>query len=376
MIQAESKKITDILDKIERLIKSVKTGVTDQNGYSYSLAVLQNMENIQSNIQSIQETIAQPEFIQLKTHAEDLSEKLTEVNGKLMEVRKEFPDLHVEAVRNYMELLQTCHDEGLSNTEQIKKMISDQKELEQKTREAEENAEAKKHLKEITSVLSNTQTELSRVQGEANEKTVALTQLESKKAELDAELEQTKGLLTKVNEQLKDAKKEAGENASAKRQLEEAQRTIESQEKSLKDFQPDGFDWAPINEFLKDDNAKKAMIMMSLLQLYWYSKAVENPQLIEGFRRFDDLLFNMFDSDQDKLEHLRNDIILPILMNKIFSGTDIEIRWPKRGDKVFEHEDWYYRENKDGNQISRIKTAMIFNNGKLEFKARVFTSIN
>ena len=98
---SESKIIEGKFVEIQKQIQSIRDACKDQNGNS----VFQYLQEFLAYLDEINKAIAKPEFEQLQSTAVALSSILTEVNGKLMEVRKEFPDLHVEAVRNYMELL-------------------------------------------------------------------------------------------------------------------------------------------------------------------------------------------------------------------------------------------------------------------------------
>ena len=206
-------------------------------------------------------------------------------------------------------------------------------------------------------------------------------QIAAEKASLDAGNRQ----LTAENANLKEALQQANssaaaansELAAAQSKLNELQKQNSSLEDSLRILRPENINMDALYQALDAaGEEERAAAVTSFCQLYWYAKAANgNARNIKAvFSKFDNNLYELFENKAGLLENIRQALVEAI-NKQIFAETNYTVLWPQLGSNASEHEEWYTRENDEGNRICKVRSAVVMNNGNVESVARIYTEM-
>lgn len=308
-----------------------------------------------------------------------IQQNIADIQQNMENIRKCQPECCNWAVVNAVEVVRTCYECGMTEPEQIKNALEIFGYLSGKELFSPQDVEACIEKGRKYSALEEKYSA-------AAETVERYHDYETLKAQRDAFEKQIPGLTdkaAKAEENAKQFKNERDELRGQVDRLNTEKGNLETSEKGLKatlgmlvpaDIQT-VID-AIRNLDPQDGTGRLPLICCQVAQLYWYSQcAAGDPSRIKAaFMRFDDGIYELLADQPEKLTRLREEL-QNFINSKILDTTSYEMEWPEPGTSVSENEDWYYRENAEGNRISRLRSAVIFNEGKVESRARVYTSV-
>ena len=337
----------NIKEKIEKIFQEVST-----QRVSCQLAAC--LEGIKSLYEKIQEINGSKEDIS------NIAARLTDIKTEFNQLCAEQPSVIRFAIANAIEVIQTCQEMNLTQTENIRNaglIWNTYKELQFES--GEELALCKKYYDS-----RNEHQKISEDKEAAEAKFNQLKLRFDKQAEDMIRISQHNDSLQQNIENLKN---EIESISAAKHKLENIQKVL---------F-PEVVDTKALLDVLKDESESIcSAVTISLIQLYWYAKISKaNPNNIKSaFTKFDDTLYEIFAARQEILQDIRQ-AVQSLINEEIFKDTPYKITWPRLGESASENENNYNRENDEGNEICKVRSAIVFNSGNVESVARIYTKI-
>ena len=300
----------------------------------------------------------------------EMAPTIANMNERMQQLISEQPELVNFSVSNAVELVKKCDSKGIT-TENIESVADIYKEfISLGFEEDTQIAECKKYYD------ARNQHDAERVKLEMkinqHEKTIEQLSADNKS------LSQDKARLERESERLS-GEKEKLSNANTKLTTDlntaAAERTRLSS--AVKLLCPDEVKADSLFKLLETASpALRAETVALVVQLYWFAQLSRNTpnKTKAAFTKFDETLYELFADKQELLQDIRK-TILEFVNNEVFKETSYKVSWPLLDTSASEHEDRYNRENDEGNRISKVRSAVIFNAGKVESVARIYTSL-
>ena len=241
-----------------------------------------------------------------------IAPEIKKMNEQMETIREENPAFANLSIRNAVELVNQCHAEGLTTAEVIHDTIA-----------------TARAIKVENSTLNN----------------------------------KIKSLQDDVEQKTKDIEK-----------IEEDRKRLYQLMNILR---PEAVDVDSLLVILKDLSPElRAETLVLVIQLYWFAQLSHNaPNKIKAaFTKFDETLFELYLEKQNLLQSIRQSI-QKFINDEVFKNTSYKVLWPALNSSASEHEDYYNRENDEGNRICKVRSATIFNAGNIESVARIYTSL-
>ena len=346
MISSNISLIKQELSRVSEGVSSIKNDVANQ--------LVQNLNQLAVNLEAKLTAIRTGSQADMQNYVDNMNnvfsaetvnglrECVAAIRDNLEKLRQQQPELANCMIANAAEIFSVCQATGFTSADAIRK-AGEYKVYYDRRQEHEKIAADKAALESANSELTG------------------------KNSELAARLENLNSEYVKLQ---KDAEE-------AQRKLNEAKEQCNVFEESLRMFRPAGVDldklFAALTSAGEDE---RAATVVSFSQLYWYAKVSRgNARNIKAvFSKFDTSLYELFEEKPELLEAIRQSLV-DAINKQIFGETNYTVQWPLLGSNASEHEDWYNRENDEGNRICKVRSAVVMNNGSVESVARIYTEM-
>lgn len=337
----------NIQGKIEKIFQEVSNqGVRSQ--------LANCLEGIKVLNEKVQEIIGSKEDIS------NIAGRLADIKTKFSQLCEEQPAVIRFAIANAIEVIQTCQEVNLTHSDSIRKagqIWNTYNELHFESTE------------ELT-LCKNYYALRNEHQKNAEDKEVAETKFNQLQIKFNSQAEDKIRIMQhndSLQQNIENLKKEVESISASKGKLESIQKIL---------F-PTAIDADALFDVLKAENESvRSAVIITLIQLYWYAQISKaNPNNIKSaFTKFDDTLYEIFAARQEMLQDIRQ-AVQAFINEEIFKDTTYKITWPRLGESASENENSYNRENDEGNEICKVRSAIVFNNGNVESVARIYTKI-
>ena len=338
-------------ENVQRNIEKIFQEVSTQGVQSQLTACLESINKLKEKVQEITGS---------KEDISNIAERLAAIKVEFNQLCEEQPSVIRFAIANAIEVIQTCQETNLTQMENIRKA-----------------GEVWNVYKELHFDSCEELTLCKKYYDSRNKHQKAVEDKEAAEAKFNH-------LQIKFNSQAEEKIRISQHNDSLQQNIENLKKEVESisaakykLESIQKILFPTAIDANPLLDVLKEESESVcSTVIVSLIQLYWYAQISKaNPNNIKSaFTKFDDTLYEIFIDRQEMLQDIRQ-AVQSLINEEIFKDTPYKIKWPRLGESASENENSYNRENDEGNEICKVRSAIVFNNGNVESVARIYTKI-